>query len=142
MTNPLHASAVAFGGNAALITGASGTGKSTLAWTLIGLGGLLVSDDRVVLAEKGGLLHLAPPEAIQGKIEARGMGILTVQFAPAIARVVIDLDHPETARLPKRRVTLIRNVSLPLLHKLESAAFGPMIKAYLQSEMWNDTNYP
>lgn len=50
---PLHASAVAIGGRAVLVCGASGAGKSSFAATLIGQGGQLISDDLSVLTFDG-----------------------------------------------------------------------------------------
>ncbi len=46
-TTQLHASAVAVDGRGCLITGASASGKSTLALEMIALGAELVADDRV-----------------------------------------------------------------------------------------------
>ncbi len=45
----LHASGVVIGGNAVLISGAAGAGKSSLAAALVRSGGLLLSDDAVAL---------------------------------------------------------------------------------------------
>lgn len=128
---PLHASAVAFDGRALLLTGASGSGKSTLALQLIGLGGVLVADDRVIAETRDGALWLDAPDTIRHKIEARGVGILTCHSAPALAHTVVDLDQVETARIPEPASTTIAGVELPLLRRVESPAFPVMLKLYL-----------
>ncbi len=128
---PLHASAVAFDGRALLLTGASGSGKSTLALELIALGGILVADDRVVTEVRAGGLWLDAPDALKGRIEARGIGILTCPSAPARAHAVVDLDGVETSRLPNPRRTEVAGVELPLLRKVESPAFPAMLRLYL-----------
>ena len=128
----LHASAVAFGHRGLLITGASGAGKSGLAIQLIALGADLVADDAVAVTRRaeGGLL-LAAPESIAGMIEARGLGLLTASPVTALAAAVVDLDTPETERLPERRSTRIAGEDLPLLRRVESPAFASMLKLYL-----------
>ncbi len=100
-----HASCVAFGDAGILILGRSGSGKSSLALELIGLGAKLVADDQVELyAEDTGCCARAPA-VLQGLLEARKVGLLQVEFAErAHVRLVIDLDREEQERLPPRRV--------------------------------------
>lgn len=138
MGDPLHASAVAVNGNAVLITGASGSGKSTLALSLIGLGAMLVADDRVYVEKQGEGLRLDAPAPISGKVEARGFGILELPASPAFARMVVDLDTIENERLPTGKTITLSGVTLPLFHKVESPAFSAMIYIYLLKEMWNE----
>ena len=123
----VHASAVAVGPNGLLILGESGTGKSSLAISLVALGADLVADDQVLLHRKeGGLLMSAPP-GLQNRIEARGVGILQLQTGPAWARAVVDLNHVEADRLPHPKETVIAGETLRTLHRVESAAFPSMI---------------
>ena len=96
----LHASAVAFDGQGVLLLGPSGSGKSTLALQLIALGGCLIADDRVLATEKEGRLWLEPPDTIADRIEARGLGLLSCESAPAFASLAVDLTRIETERLP------------------------------------------
>lgn len=100
-----HASCVAFGDAGILIIGRSGSGKSSLALELIGLGATLVADDQVdVYAEDTGPAARAPT-VLQGLLEARKVGLLQVEFAErAQIRLVVDLDREEQDRLPPRRV--------------------------------------
>ncbi|MFK7869715.1 MAG: HPr kinase/phosphorylase [Roseobacter sp.] len=100
----MHASCVAFCSSAVLITGASGTGKSSLALRLMALGCKLVSDDRTELRASDGMIEARAPEVIRGLIEARGLGLLhadTVRLAQVA--FVITMDHEECDRLPPLR---------------------------------------
>jgi len=90
----MHATAVLLGDRGLLITGAPGSGKTTLAWTLLeiferrGQFARLVSDDQVFLAAApGGLVCSAPP-AIAGHIEVRGSVPASLPHAP---RMLVDL---------------------------------------------------
>lgn len=128
----LHASAVALMGRGLLIRGASGRGKSSLALQLIALGATLVADDRVVVSRDGGYVRLSAPDAIRGRIEARGVGILnaaTAQDAPLAA--VVDLDTAESERLPPHRVTNIMGVAVALIHNCAHPSFPAALRQYL-----------
>jgi HPr kinase/phosphorylase len=128
----LHATAVAFGPAGLLILGKSGSGKSTLALQLIGLGATLVADDRVVCAPQDGALKLSAPDPIRDRIEARGLGLLAVPSAPAMARAAVEMERAETARLPAPREIVIAGVTLPALPKLEGPAFPAILRLYLE----------
>lgn len=130
---PLHASAVAFAGRGVLILGPSGSGKSSLALDLIGLGATLVADDAVRLARgPGGRLLARAPERVRGLIEARGVGLLrAAALDEAPVELVVDLARVETHRLPPERTTTWLGVTLPLLHKVESRCFPAAIRQYL-----------
>ena len=132
----LHASCVAAGDAGVLILGASGSGKSALALTLMAFGAQLVSDDRTVLTrpEKGGPLQASAPDTIRGKIEARGIGVLAAEPVESVpVRLAVDLDRAETARLPEFRTVDIGGTPVPLLHKVESGHFAPAILQYVRS---------
>ena len=133
--NLIHASAVAVDQTGLLIIGRSGTGKSELTVELIALGATLVSDDQVLLTEKdGGLLMSAPP-AIEGRIEARGLGLVSAPARPAWARFLVDLDKTETERLPEPRETVIKSTPLRTFYRVESRAFPSMLYVLLQGGM-------
>ena len=72
----IHASCVSYDGMGVLITGDSGTGKSSLAAGLMSHGALLVSDDQVVLSVRQDRLIARAPETIKGKMELYGLGII------------------------------------------------------------------
>lgn len=97
----LHASCVAINGRAVLIEGRSGEGKSDLALRLIDRGAALVADDYTICTRRDGVLHAKSPATIAGKIEVRGIGLVTlphVDSAP-IALLVTILDVPP--RMPE-----------------------------------------
>ena len=127
----VHASAVAFDGRGLILLGPSGSGKSSLAFQLIGLGADLIADDQVRAEARDGCLWLEPPETIADRIEARGVGILMSTSIPAFASLAVDLAKVETERLPPNRSTRILGVDLPLVYKVESPAFAAMLRVYL-----------
>ncbi len=108
-----HGTAVNFGDNAMLLRGPPGAGKSSLALRLIdsvgyGLGleplkATLVADDQVILRRIDGLIMMSPPEALAGKLEIRGLGIVSVAFQPqAKLSLVVDLSPGgEIQRMPE-----------------------------------------
>ncbi len=104
----VHASAVLTGASAVLIRGASGSGKSRLAFDLIlaGRTGVLpevtlIGDDRVRLAARSGHLLVRHVPELAGMIEIRGLGIRRCAFAQeAKVALVVDLSAPDAARLP------------------------------------------
>lgn len=116
-----------------LILGSSGAGKSALAMQLMGLGLQLVADDRTCITARDGALVASCPKAISGLIEARGVGVLAAEPLPrAVVSVAVDLDVQEPARLPPRHSMRLLDVTLPLLHKVESDHFPAAIKQYLR----------
>jgi serine kinase of HPr protein (carbohydrate metabolism regulator) len=72
----LHASSVAINGQAVLIMGPSGSGKSDLALRLIDRGATLISDDQTLVRQTGGRLLASSFGTIAGKLEVRGIGII------------------------------------------------------------------
>ncbi len=110
----LHATAVAIGGRAALLTGASGAGKSDLALRLIDRGAILVADDQVELRVRDGSLIASPPATIAGRMEVRGVGIVTLPFANDVPVAhVFDLETAPD-RLPEPQTRVIEGVSVPV----------------------------
>ena len=116
-----HATCVAYGNAALLITGASGTGKSSLALALIGLGATLIADDQVILKNCEGVLIAHCPSPISGMIEARGVGLLSAPVQDsAILTHVVDLNQTEPDRLPPWRQITILGVEVPLVFGKDS----------------------
>lgn len=118
---PLHATAVAqwapgVGWRAILISGPSGAGKSDLALRLIGRGWRLVADDYVHVFASGGLLYATAPDAIAGRIEARGVGIVGA-FMRGVVRLVLAVDLVESPpeRLPDPETRDFAGRPLPVL---------------------------
>ncbi|MCI4588579.1 HPr kinase/phosphatase C-terminal domain-containing protein [Sphingobium sp. BYY-5] len=84
----LHATSVAIGGRAVLLSGPSGSGKSDLALRLIDRGGILVSDDYTLVQRIDGRLFATSPATIAGKMEVRGLGIVDL---PAMENAPVAL---------------------------------------------------
>jgi serine kinase of HPr protein (carbohydrate metabolism regulator) len=133
--NPIHASCVAFltGGEwrGALITGASGAGKSDLCLRLLAAGGRLVSDDRTLVWASGGALWARAPDPIADLIEARGVGLMA---APALglARIalVAALDGPPPERLPEAAFEILQGIAAPRI-RLEPFQASAAVKLVL-----------
>ena len=75
----IHASCVCWNGKGILFTGPSGSGKSDSCLQVLYKGGFLVADDQTELRNQNGALIATCPKTIYGKIEARGVGILSVK---------------------------------------------------------------
>ncbi|MBM2323091.1 MULTISPECIES: HPr kinase/phosphorylase [Marivita] len=129
----LHATSVAVGTKAVLITGESGRGKSALALEMMARGATLVADDQVILTSLESELVLTCPEPLRGLIEARGVGLLHAPYASdAILALVVDMDQTETERLPPYRTITTLSKTFPLLHNVESRHFPAAILQYLR----------
>lgn len=113
----IHASAVELGGRGVLLRGPSGAGKSDLALRLIDAGARLIADDRVDLAVESGRLVARPPAILAGRLEVRGLGLVTVPWvAAAPLALVVDLVAPaQVERLPERSQVEYLGIGLPLL---------------------------
>lgn len=117
---PVHATTVARfdpdGWRAVLLTGPSGAGKSDLALRLIGRGWRLVADDYSHVWRSGERVYATAPKAIAGRIEARGMGIVTCP-PRFVARVVMVIAcvHETPDRLPDPAFETVAGLTLPRL---------------------------
>ncbi len=120
MEPPVHASTVAMRHRgawiAAAILGPSGSGKSDLALRLIGRGWRLVSDDYTHMWASGGVLYASAPDTIAGRIEARGVGIVSMRTR-FLARVALAVACvPEAVeRLPDPQSRAFAGVEVPVL---------------------------
>jgi len=112
----VHGTCVAVGEVGVLIQGPSGAGKSGLALQMIALGATLVADDQVYLDRVGDTVHARAPQALQGLIEARGIGLLSLPHKAHVAlHHCIDLSQDPGGRLPKTRVVEHFGLSFPLI---------------------------
>jgi serine kinase of HPr protein (carbohydrate metabolism regulator) len=131
----LHATCIAIGGRAILLTGKSGSGKSDLALRLIDRGALLVSDDGTTVEVRDNILYASAPATIAGKIEIRGLGILETAAVPqAPLALCIALDQP-VPRMPDEILPTrtIEGIAVPLLalDPFENSAAVKVEKALL-----------
>jgi HPr kinase/phosphorylase len=133
-TETVHASCVALDARAILILGPSGSGKSALALTLMAYGAGVVADDRTVLQRRGASLIADAPPTIRGRIEARGIGILSAEpVGPARVVLAIDLGMAETERLPPDRDKSFLGIAVPCLHNPGMQHVPAAILQYLKS---------
>ncbi len=108
----IHGTCLAIGKDGVLLLGAPGSGKSDLALRLIdaagmGLSGVargarLVADDQVAVRRADGRLIASAPQALAGKMEIRGIGIVAIApQAHATLRLAVRLTPAaEIERLP------------------------------------------
>ncbi|WNO52490.1 HPr kinase/phosphorylase [Stakelama saccharophila] len=111
----LHATCVAIGGLAVLIEGRSGSGKSDLALRLIDRGASLVSDDYTLVTRRAGTPIASSPSTIAGKMEVRGIGVVTVEASePAPVALIVEIED-SPPRMPSGRTTRrIAGVEIPV----------------------------
>lgn len=107
-----------------LLRGASGWGKSDLAFRMVADGlARLVADDRVIVdppQEPGGAPMLRGPESLAGRIEVRGLGIITLEAREccglAPLRLVVDLvARADVPRLPMADPVYFHGAAIPRL---------------------------
>jgi HPr kinase/phosphorylase len=122
----VHGTSVALAGEGVLLRGPSGCGKSDLAVRLIDQGACLVADDQTELFLDGDEIMMTAPATIAGRIEVRGLGILSVPSVDrAPLRLVVDLvASAAVERMPEpRHCNLLgRNVALIGLAPFEASA--------------------
>ncbi len=126
----VHGTALCLNGTGVLIRGASSSGKSRLAYSLLHAEGLspvpppgtpseaptaLIGDDRLVLTEHGGKLNARAAHGLEGMIEVRGIGLVGTLYRPqAMLHMVIDLvPLGAMVRLPEPRMADLQDCSLP-----------------------------
>ena len=120
----MHATCISLQGKGILLTGASGCGKSDLALRCIEqLGATLVADDQVELTADKTSGHkitvlASPPPTLQGKLEVRGVGIITQPWAKKVPVALVLRLQPKAGcvpRLPKITTTPVAGVDVPTL---------------------------
>lgn len=117
----LHASCVAIGTRGVLLLGGSGTGKSDLALRLIDRGAVLVADDRCDLFEQRGTLLCRPPEALAGRIEVRGIGIIVRAWTAPVPVVLAVRLVDRYERMPD--AVMVEIISGRAIDAIKLAAF-------------------
>lgn len=94
-----HASAVCLDGQAVMLIGDSGSGKSALALSLIQThGATLIGDDRLLVTAQADGLYVAPHARLAGLIEMRGLGLLRRDYCQNIKlALVVELVTQDAA---------------------------------------------
>jgi len=112
----IYGTCVTLDGAAVLLRGPSGSGKSDLALRLLDDGARLISDDQTFVKMQDGRLVATAPETIAGKMEVRGVGILSVESENSgILELVVDLAADPPERMPDPETIEILSIALPLL---------------------------
>ena len=112
----LHASTVAKGGRAVMISGPSGSGKSDLSLRLLDRGFVLVSDDQTIVRRDGKRLLASAPGTIAGKLEVRGIGIVELAYHGDVPVALLVELTSDIQRMPDERpARTILGVELPLI---------------------------
>jgi HPr kinase/phosphorylase len=117
----VHGSCVARHGAAVLVLGPAGSGKSDLVLRLVGRGWDLVADDQVLVEGRA----VAPPPALAGLLEVRGLGIFEGLPVAAGARLAlaVELVPPDgVVRLPVPAAWGAAAVPRVALHAFEASA--------------------
>jgi serine kinase of HPr protein (carbohydrate metabolism regulator) len=110
-----HASSVEIEGRGVLLRGPSGSGKSDLALRLVDGGGILISDDYTEISIRNDVAYLNAPKEIAGKIEVRGLGLMSLPVTGNIPlALVLDLmPYTEIERVPASVVVTFDGVEVP-----------------------------
>ena len=132
----VHATAIAArmegGWRSALLFGESGAGKSDLALRALERGWRLVADDYSLLWLSSGRIFVRAPDAIEDRIEARGLGVLAepaLMYAEAF--IAVRCGPGPIERLPEPETMALAGGALPVieLHALESSALVKLSRA-------------
>ncbi len=124
----LHASTVDFSGQAVLLGGPPGIGKSDLALRLIDAGARLVSDDQTFLRRDQDILRASPPAAIGGLLEIRHVGLIQLPFvtdSPVALYVELTGIEEKLERLPAPDVVFFLDLPVRRLRLPAQAASTP-----------------
>ena len=110
----MHATCVDINGSGVLIVGRSGSGKSSLAISLLALGSKLVADDQCELVKKNNRFYIFKPASLPSSIEIRGVGLVSVPMVVETSLDwVVNMDEAETERMPNLRFTEIYGYRVP-----------------------------
>lgn len=142
----VHATAVLVGDRGILISGPSGSGKSSIASELVrraagrGAFAALICDDQGVLQAASGRLLCAAPASLQGGLEVRGSGLHTVDFETCgVIHLAVELSKPKQAiRFASDARIVLEGVAIPhlILPEREVEAACRAVEARLFKVFW------
>jgi serine kinase of HPr protein (carbohydrate metabolism regulator) len=98
-----------------LIEGPSGSGKSDLALRAVASGWSLIADDRTLVWTSGERLYGRAVPALEGLIEARGLGVIAIAgraFA-SVELIVRCAAGPDVERAPDIQARSLLGVAIP-----------------------------
>ncbi len=123
----VHATTVDLDGQGVMLRGPSASGKSDLGLRLIDAGAQLVADDRTDLILSGDAVRASAPKELAGRIEVRGVGIVTIAaVAETRLALIVDLvDAGDVQRLPETEMVEVLGVTLPLVRLAAFEASAP-----------------
>lgn len=114
MSRAAQLTCVAIGGRGLLIEGAPGSGKSSLALSLIDRGAMLVGDDGVMVEARAGRLVAAAHPNTSGKLEVRNLGILEFPVSPPVrVALLVRLDASAPRFIEEAGMDEIEGITLP-----------------------------
>ncbi|MBZ9602269.1 HPr kinase/phosphorylase [Phyllobacterium chamaecytisi] len=142
----VHATAVLIGDRGILISGPSGSGKSSIASELMrravarGAFAALICDDQCLLQAISGRLVCAAPASLQGGLEVRGSGLHTADFETCgVIHLAVELTKPEQAvRFASDARIVLEGVAIPhlILPEREVDAACRAVEARLFRAFW------
>ena len=110
----------------ALITGSSGLGKSDLMVRAFETGFRLVADDRTVVWASDGLAFGRAPQALDGLIELRGLGVVSEPALPLTEiGLVVRCEQEPPERMPEPELDLVAGLPTPVLRLTALEASAP-----------------
>lgn len=136
----VHATTIAIGGQAVLLQGPSGSGKSDLALRLIDRGAVLVSDDYTLLVRDGARLKARAPATIAGRLEVRHVGLVSLPFEDDVP-VALAVQLGETPeRLPDHSARAhFAGIAVPAAILIATEASAPIkVELLLQLALGGD----
>jgi len=144
MTRSLfHASAVQIGGFGILISGRSGSGKTSTMLRLLEHAKLqdaeahMIADDQVYLERQDDILIASPPKDIAGLLEIRGFGICKHDYLEKseihLSTELVDDEHLE--RIPEQASIDLEGITVPQLNlpKRHEALAARIVFAWLHT---------
>lgn len=125
-TSTHQATCVAVNGQAILIEGEPGIGKTSLALGLLDRGAALVGDDGVLLEVRDGTLWALPHPNTRGLIEIRNVGMAAMPCMEAPVALLLQLDPAAPRHVDGPSQTVRAGVAIPSLMLWPDSPVAPI----------------